>query len=183
MTGQYAYWPDKLSLRVLVGHYWSIKRGSSVVKHLPLVLEVPGSIPCSWGGNFQCSNTLCLVSFAGMTLDRCSASISGRFQRCNAQNRLGKSLKATIKASFSYNSFKQLANWSLEDMFFGNTFKSRRVALSPFYTTHENMWLMSAVSYFLPAPSWFLCRKHCFDCFLSKRRSITIKDTDGMLIL
>ena len=29
-------------------------------------------------------------------------------------NRLGKSLKPTIIASFSYNSFKRLANWSLE---------------------------------------------------------------------
>ena len=53
--------------------------------------------------------------------------------------RLGKSLKATIIASFSYNGFKWLANWSLEDMFFGNIFKSRRVAPSPFHTTHENI--------------------------------------------
>ena len=70
-------------------------------------------------------------------------------------NRLGKSQKPTIIASFSYNSFKRLANWSLEDMFFGNTFKSLRVAPPPFYNTHENIRLMSAVSYILSAPSRF----------------------------
>ena len=47
-------------------------------------------------------------------------------------NRLRKSLKATIIASFSYNSFKRLANWSLEDMFFRNTFKSLRSRTSSF---------------------------------------------------
>ena len=67
--------------------------------------------------------------------------------------RLGKSLKPTILASFSYNSFKRLANWSLEDMFFGNNFKSLRVAPPPFYNTHENVRLMSTVSYILSAPS------------------------------
>ena len=48
-----------------------VKRGSSVVRHLPLVLEVPGFDPCSWRGKFRCLNTLSLVSFAGMTLDKC----------------------------------------------------------------------------------------------------------------
>ena len=65
------------------------------------------------------------------------------------RNRLGKSLKPTIIASFSYNSFKRLANWSLWDMFFGNTFKSLRVAPPPFYNTHENIRLMSTVSFIL----------------------------------
>ena len=82
-------------------------------------------------------------------------------------NRLGKSLKATIIASFSYNSFKRLANWSLEDMFFGNTFKSLRVAPPPFYNTHENIRLTSAVSYILSAPSRFWGRKHYFCRFSS----------------
>ena len=48
-----------------------VKRGSSVVRHLPLVLEVPGFDPRSWRGKFLCLNTLSLVSFAGMTLDKC----------------------------------------------------------------------------------------------------------------
>ena len=82
-------------------------------------------------------------------------------------NRLGKSLKPTIIASFSYNSFKRLANWSLEDMFFGNTFKSLRVAPPPFYNTHENIRLMSTVCYILSAPSRFWGRKHYFCRFYS----------------
>ena len=81
--------------------------------------------------------------------------------------RLGKSLKPTIIASFSYNSFKRLANWSLEDMFFGNTLKSLRVAPPPFYNTHENIRLMSTVSYILSAPSRFWGRKHYFCRFYS----------------
>ena len=84
-----------------------------------------------------------------------------------AFSRLGKSLKPTIIASFSYNSFKRLANWSLEDMFFGNTFKSLRVAPPPFYNTHENVRLMSTVSYILSAPSRFWGRKHYFCRFYS----------------
>ena len=92
--------------------------------------------------------------------------------------RLGKSLKPTIIASFSYNSFKGLANWSLEDMFFGNTFKSLRVAPPPFYNTHKNIRLMSAVSYILSAPSRFWGRKHYFCRFYSIRLMILIKETD-----
>ena len=52
--------------------------GSSVVRHLPLVLEVPGSIPARGEKNFGCPNTLSLVSFAGMTLDKCMSFGSGR---------------------------------------------------------------------------------------------------------
>ena len=32
--------------------FWRGKRGSSVVRHLPLVLEVPGSIPARGEKNF-----------------------------------------------------------------------------------------------------------------------------------
>ena len=92
---------------------------------------------------------------------------SCRDPRLEDINRLGKSLKPTIIASFSYNSFKRLANWSLEDMFFGNTFKSLRVAPPPFYTTHENIRLMSAVSYILSAPSRFWGRQQYFCRFYS----------------
>ena len=37
---------------VLNGDFAPRKRGSSVVKHLPLVLEVPGSIPARGEKNF-----------------------------------------------------------------------------------------------------------------------------------
>ena len=107
--------------------------------------------------------------FSNFNLDRTEAlSAATLYRRHLAEttsrmnNRLGKSLKATIIASFSYNSFKRLANWSLEDMFFGNTFKSLRVAPPPFYNTHENIRLMSTVSYILSAPSRFWGRKHHF---------------------
>ena len=49
------------------------------------------------------------------------------------------------KPKSHYYSFIQLhwlqmaSDWSLEYMFSRNTFKSRRIALSHFYTTHENI--------------------------------------------
>ena len=45
------------------------QRGSSVVMHLPLVLEVPGSIPAR-GRKISLSEHY-LVSFAGVMLDKC----------------------------------------------------------------------------------------------------------------
>ena len=48
-----------------------------MVRHLPLVLEVPGSIPAHGRGIFPCPNTLSLVSFAGMTLESASSFGSG----------------------------------------------------------------------------------------------------------
>ena len=42
------------------------KHGSSVVRGPSLVLEVPGSVP----SRSESANTLSLVSFAGMTLDK-----------------------------------------------------------------------------------------------------------------
>ena len=44
-----------------------------MVGHLPLVLEVPGSIPACGE-----ETSLSLVSFAGMTLDKCMVLGSGR---------------------------------------------------------------------------------------------------------
>ena len=58
------------------------KRGSPVVRHLPLVLEVPGSIPARGEEKFRCTNTLSLVSFAGMTLDKCIVLRIGTLTGC-----------------------------------------------------------------------------------------------------
>ena len=58
------------------------KRGSSVVRHLPLVLEVLGSIPAHGEEKFRCPNTLSLVSFAGMTLDKCIVLRIGTLTGC-----------------------------------------------------------------------------------------------------
>ena len=52
-----------------------------MVRHLPLVLEVPGSIPLR-RGKFRCPNTLSLVSFAGMTLDKCIVLRIGTLTGC-----------------------------------------------------------------------------------------------------
>ena len=58
------------------------KRGSSVVRNLPLVLEVPGSYPRSRRGKFRCPNMLSLVSIAGMTLDKCIVLRIGTLTGC-----------------------------------------------------------------------------------------------------
>ena len=55
-----------------------LKHGSSVVRYLPLVLEVPGSIPACQQGKFHCVNTLSLVSFEGRTLESALSFGSGR---------------------------------------------------------------------------------------------------------
>ena len=52
-----------------------------MVGHLPLVLEDPGSIPAC-GEDFLCPNTLSLVPFAGMTLDKCMALWVGTLNGC-----------------------------------------------------------------------------------------------------
>ena len=52
-----------------------------MVGHLPLVLEVPGSIPACGEETF-CVNTLSLVSFAGMTLDKCMVLWIGTLTGC-----------------------------------------------------------------------------------------------------
>ena len=56
--------------------------GSSVVRHLPLVLEVPCSIPACSEEKFRCPNTLSLVSFTGMTLDKCIVLQIGTLTGC-----------------------------------------------------------------------------------------------------
>ena len=43
---------------------------SQLLAHLPLVLEFPGSIPAF--DKFRCSNMLSLVSFAGITQNKCA---------------------------------------------------------------------------------------------------------------
>ena len=48
------------------------KRGNLVEAHWPLVLEVMGSIPAAGEETFRCPNMLSLVSFAGMTLNKCA---------------------------------------------------------------------------------------------------------------
>ena len=53
-----------------------------MVRHLPLVLEVPGSIPLTRRGKFRCPNTFSLVSIAGMTLDKCIVLRSGTLTGC-----------------------------------------------------------------------------------------------------
>ena len=58
------------------------QQGSSVVKHLPLVLEVPGSIPARGEKNFGVRTTLSLVSFARMTLDKCIVLRIGTLTGC-----------------------------------------------------------------------------------------------------
>ena len=50
--------------------------------HLPLVLEGPGLIPACGDGKFRCPNTLSLVSFAGMTLDKCIVLGIGTLTGC-----------------------------------------------------------------------------------------------------
>ena len=53
-----------------------------MVKHLPLVLEVLGLIPTHGEEKFRCLNTLSLVSFAGMTLDKCIVFRIETLTRC-----------------------------------------------------------------------------------------------------
>ena len=48
------------------------KHGNLVEAHWPLVLEVMGSIPAAGEETFRCPNMLSLVSFAGMTLNKCA---------------------------------------------------------------------------------------------------------------
>ena len=51
---------------------WDVLSGNVLFgSHLPLVLEVPGSIPARSEKKIGCPNMLSLVSFAGMTLDKC----------------------------------------------------------------------------------------------------------------
>ena len=57
------------------------KRGSSVVRQMPLVLEVSGSIPAHSEKNFSV-RTRFLVSFAGMTLDKCIVLRIGTLTGC-----------------------------------------------------------------------------------------------------
>ena len=52
----------------------------SVVRHLPLVLEVPGSIPARGEENFGVRTPL--VSLAGMTLDKCIVRQIGTLTGC-----------------------------------------------------------------------------------------------------
>ena len=52
-----------------------------MVGHLPLVLEVSGSIPAC-GEETLCPNMLSLVSFAGMTLDKCMVLWIGTLTGC-----------------------------------------------------------------------------------------------------
>ena len=58
------------------------KRGSSVVRHLPLVLEVAGSIPARGEKNLGVQTQLSLVSFAGMALDKCIVLRIGTLTGC-----------------------------------------------------------------------------------------------------
>ena len=59
------------------------KCGSSVVRHLPLVLEVPGSIPAHGEKNFGVQTRfLSRVSFAGMKLDKCIILRIGALTGC-----------------------------------------------------------------------------------------------------
>ena len=44
--------PELFHIGIVCPFLWQIKRGSSVVRHLPLVLEVPGSIPARGEKNF-----------------------------------------------------------------------------------------------------------------------------------
>ena len=55
-----------------------LKHGSSEVRYLSLVLEVPGSIPARRQGKFCFVNTLSLVSFEGMTLESALSFRLGR---------------------------------------------------------------------------------------------------------
>ena len=55
------------------------KHGSSVVRHLPLVLEIPGSIPVHDEENFGVQTLLSLLSFAGMTLDKCRIVVGAQW--------------------------------------------------------------------------------------------------------
>ena len=57
-----------------------LKRGSSVGRHLPLVLEVPGSILACGEENFGVRTPL--VSLAGMTLDKCIVLRIGMLTGC-----------------------------------------------------------------------------------------------------
>ena len=66
----------------IIGTVLIRKRGSSVVRHLPLVLEVPGFDSRSRREKFRCPNTLSLVSFAGMTLDKCIVLRIGTLTGC-----------------------------------------------------------------------------------------------------
>ena len=59
------------------------KHGSSVDRHLPLVLELgPRLDPPSRRGKFRCPNTLSLVSFEGMTLGKCIIIRIGTLTGC-----------------------------------------------------------------------------------------------------
>ena len=59
------------------------KRGSSVVRHLLASgARGPRFDPRSQGGKFRCPNTLSLVSFAGMTLDKCIVLWIGTLTGC-----------------------------------------------------------------------------------------------------
>ena len=46
------YLPDLYNFCICLKRSYIRKRGSSVVRHLPLVLEVPGSIPAGGEKNF-----------------------------------------------------------------------------------------------------------------------------------
>ena len=52
------------------------KRGSLV--HWPLVPEAMGSISAAGEKNFRCPNMFSLVSFAGMTIDKCAVLRIGK---------------------------------------------------------------------------------------------------------
>ena len=62
-----------------------MRPGSVVVQwlaHLPLMLEVPGLIPAHGEENFWCPNMRSVVSFAGMTLDKCMILRIGELTGC-----------------------------------------------------------------------------------------------------
>ena len=59
------------------------KRGSSVVSALASGARGPRFDPRSRRGKFRCPNTLSLVSFAGMTLDKCIVLRIGTLTGCS----------------------------------------------------------------------------------------------------
>ena len=73
---------DLVNINALTKNVESRKCGSSVVSALASGARGPRFDPRSWRGKFWCPNTLSLVSFAGMALNKCAILRIGTLPGC-----------------------------------------------------------------------------------------------------